>query len=169
MPTPQARSPKRKARQPVHRDGPVLDAAALRWPRVDDAALRTLPPVLRAVVRALGWGRARDFLQKHGGLPVFVPAGKSAALGLGADELQRLRLTLEPHITSTRVVALPKADKLFLRWRDEEFARDMHSMSNAELARKYKLTTRHVLNLKRQCEGLDDAPGTRPGQMDLLL
>jgi Mor family transcriptional regulator len=62
---------------------------------------------------------------------------------------------------------MPKADKLFLKWRDEEFARDMHGMSNAELARKYKLTTRHVLNLKRQCNGLDDAPGTQPGQISL--
>lgn len=160
----------RHARQPVHRAAPVVDAAALKWPRVDDEALRTLPPVLCAVVRALGWGRARDFLQKHGGLPVYVPEGKSAALGLGADELQRLRLVLAPHMhNSARVVALPKADKLFLKWRDEEFARDMHRMSNVELARKYRLTTRHVLNLKRDCEGLDDKPGTRPGQLDLLI
>lgn len=165
---------RRHARQPVHRAAPVVDAAALKWPRVDDEALRTLPPVLAAVVRALGWGRARDFLQKHGGLPVYVPEGHtgkgSATLGLGVDELQRLRHVLAPHMhTSARVIALPKADKLFLRWRDEEFARDMHRMSNAELARKYRLTTRHVLNLKRQCEGLGDKPGTRPGQLDLLI
>lgn len=158
---------KRHARQPVHRDAPVVDAAALRWPRVDDDALRTLPPVLRGVVRALGWGRARDLLTRLGGQAVYVPAVKTSALGLCADELQRLRLTLEPHLSSSRVVALPKADKLFLRWRDEQFARDMHNMSNVELARKYRLTTRHVLNLKRQCDGLDDTPGTRPGQMSM--
>jgi hypothetical protein len=131
--------------------------------------MRSLPPVLRACVKALGWGRARDFLTAWGGQPVFIPAVKGQAMGLGAEELKRLRLTLEPYLSSTRVVALPKADKLFLRWRDEEFARDMYDMTNVELARKYKLTTRHVLNLKRQCEGLDESPGTRPGQLDLLI
>ena len=39
----------------------------LQWPTIDDEVLRTLPPVLRAVVRALGFGRARDFLATHGG------------------------------------------------------------------------------------------------------
>lgn len=157
----------RPARQPVHRAAKPVDAADLRWPRVDDDALRTLPPVLRACVKALGWGRARDFLGLFGGQVVFVPAVKTAAMGLSPGELQRLRLVLEPHLSHTRCVAMPKADKLFLRWRDEEFARDMHHMTTAELARKYKLTTRHVLNLKRQCHGLDDAPGTQPGQISL--
>lgn len=158
---------RRQARQPVHRATAKVDAKALQWPRVDDDALRTLPPVLRGVVRALGWGRARDFLSDHGGQPVFIPADKPVALGLQAAELARLRVALEPHLSSTRVVAMPKPDKLFLRWRDEQFARDMHKMSNSELARKFKLTTRHVLNLKRQCLGLEDEPGTRPGQLSI--
>lgn len=157
----------RPARQPVHRAATPVDADALRWPRVDEDALRTLPPVLRACVKALGWGRARDFLGLFGGQVVFVPAEKQAAMGLNPGELQRLRLVLAPHLSHTRCVAMPKADKLFLRWHDEEFARDMHNMTTAELARKYKLTTRHVLNLKRQCNGLDDEPGTQPGQISL--
>jgi hypothetical protein len=157
----------RPARQPEHRAATPVDADALRWPRVDADALRTLPPVLRAVVKALGWGRARDFLGLFGGQVVFVPECKATALGLSEIELARLRLVLAPHLSHTRCVAMPKADKLFLKWRDEEFARDMHGMSNAELARKYKLTTRHVLNLKRQCNGLDDAPGTQPGQLSM--
>lgn len=158
---------KRPARQPVHRPPNAVDASALQWPRVDDAALRTLPPVLRACVRALGWGGARDFLNVHGGQVVFVPAGKATALGLRPDELARLRLVLEPHLSQTRCVALPKADKLFLKWRDEDFARDMHKLSTSELARKYKLTTRHVLNLKRQVHSADALPATRPGQLSM--
>lgn len=157
----------RPARQPVHRAPAPVDVDALRWPRVDEDALRTLPPVLRACVKALGWGRARDFLGLFGGQVVFVPEGKATAMGLSAGELQRLRHVLAPHLSHTRCVAMPKADKLFLKWRDEEFARDMHHMSTSELARKYKLTTRHVLNLKRQCNGLDDAPGTQPGQLSM--
>jgi hypothetical protein len=123
--------------------------------------------VLRAVVKALGWGRARDFLSMFGGQVVFVPADKPTAMGLSAGELQRLRHVLAPHLSNTRCVAMPKADKLFLKWRDEEFARDMHHMSNSELARKFKLTTRHVLNLKRQCDGADALPCTQPGQMSI--
>jgi hypothetical protein len=162
---------RRPARQPVHQAPEPIDKDALRWPKVDADATRRLPPVLRACVRALGWGRARDFLVVFGGQVVFVPAAKTTALGLREDELTRLRVVLEPHLSDTRCVAMPKADKLFLRWRDEEFARDMQAMSTAELARKYKLTTRHVLNLKRQC-GDDDGlreTATKPGQMELAL
>lgn len=160
----------RPARQPVHQAPKPIDADALRWPRVDAQALGRLPPVLRACVRALGWGRARDFLGVFGGQVVFVPAVKDTALGLRPDELTRLRVVLEPHLSDTRCVAMPKADKLFLQWRDEVFARDMRVMSTAKLARKYKLTTRHVLNLKNKCD--DDklrATDTQPGQMELLL
>ena len=160
---------KRPARQPVHRPPKVVDASTLRWPRVDEDALRTLPPVLRACVKALGWGGARDFLGTFGGQVVFVPAVKTTALGLRADELARLRLVLEPHLSHTRCVAMPKADKLFLKWRDEDFARDMHTLSNAELARKYRLTTRHVLNLKRQAHGADRVSATRPGQLSIYF
>lgn len=159
----------RPARQPAHRAPREVDATAMRWPRVDADDLRTLPPVLRACVKALGWGRARDFLETFGGQPVFVPEGKATALGLKADELERLRHVLAPHLSSTRIVAMPKADKLFLKWRDEQLARDMHGMSTTQLARKYKLTTRHILNLKRQCEGLSNSPGTMPGQLELVL
>jgi len=156
----------RSTRLPVHRAPKAVDVAALRWPNVDEDVLHTLPPVLRGIVKALGWGRARDFLQNYGGVVIFVPADKDEALGLTKVELQRLRITLADHLGSKRLVATPKADKLFLRWRDEQFSKDMHTLSNSNLARKYKVTTRHVLNLKRLCEGLDAHP-TQPGQMTM--
>lgn len=160
----------RHAKQPIHRAPRVVDAAALRWPTIDEAVARTLPPVLRAVVKALGWGGAREFLTRVGGLQVYVPEGETSGqtLGLGRADLARLQVTLAPHLSNTRIVALPKADKLFLRWRDEEFARDMHSMSNSELARKNKLSVRQVLNLKKKCTGLDEMPPTQPGQAELF-
>ena len=162
----------RNARQPVHRPTEVVDAAGLRWPRVDDEAMCRLPPVLRAVVRALGWGRARDFLLNHGGLmvrlPMAAPKDDRLWLGLTGAEVQRLLVTLAPHLMTGQLLSLPKADKLFAQWRNEEFARDMHNLSIRDLARKYKITSRHVLNLKRLVLGLDDQPGTRPGQIGLF-
>ena len=158
---------KRQARQTVHRAKAPVDAKAMRWPKVDEEAVRTLPPVLKAIVRALGWGGAREFLVRHGGLCVYIPEGKGSALGLSEPELQRLRIVLEPHLATNRVIALPKPDKLFLRWRDEEFARDAQNMTVRELALKYKITTRWVLLLKHKCEGVQDQPGTKPGQLGL--
>ena len=50
----------------------------LTWPAVDEELLRTLPPVLRGVVMALGFVRARLFLVQHGGVNVSIPRQHSA-------------------------------------------------------------------------------------------
>jgi|GEM_PF-1116955 len=143
---------KRGARQPAHREARP-DNAVQQWPGVDDELLTTLPPVLRAVVRALGFGRAREFLESRGGAPIWVPALKTAAWGLSPDEMARLRQVLEPHLTETRRITLPKVDKLFLKYRNEQIARDRGERTARDIAQAHALTTRQVLNIFKQVEG----------------
>lgn len=143
---------KRHARQPVHRTVERAPAPT-DWPPVDDELLRTLPPVLRAVVKALGFGRARDFLELRGGAPIWIPSIKKAAFGLTPDEMNRLRLALEPHLNETRRITLPKVDKLFLKYRNEQITRDRGERTVRDIAKAHALTTRQVTNIFRQAEG----------------
>jgi len=118
--------------------------------RVDEELLRTLPPVLRAVVQALGFGRARDFLSEHGGVNVSIPRHRSRVLALTRVELFRLRAELAPHMDAAGRVWLPKADKLFIRVRDAQIRRDRRHTSIRMLARQNHLSSRQILNICRE-------------------
>lgn len=120
------------------------------FPAVDDELLKTLPPVLRAVVRALGFGRAREWLADHGGVNVSIPTYRTQALGLEPDELARLRVTLAPHLDAAGRCWLPKADKLFIRVRDAQIRKDRNYASINTLARRNHLSSRQILNICRE-------------------
>jgi Mor family transcriptional regulator len=120
------------------------------WPAVDAELLRTLPPVLVAVVRALGFGRAKSFLVKHGGVNVFIPKLRSAGLGLEPEELARLRETLAPHMNAAGRVWMPKPDKLFIRVRDAQIRKDKDRNSISMLAHQNNLSSRHIQNICRE-------------------
>lgn len=120
---------------------------AIEWPANDPELLATLPPVLRAIVRALGFGRAREWLADNGGVPWNVPAFRVTSRGLEADELTRLRRALLPHMDAAGRVTLPKADKLFLRIRDTQIRKERPYTSLNKLARAYNLTVRQITNI----------------------
>lgn len=120
------------------------------WPAVDPELLRSLPPVLAAVVRALGFGRAKVFLVDRGGVNVNIPKFRNSSLGLEPDELERLRITLEPHMDASDRVWMPKPDKLFIRLRDAQIRRDKHKASINTQARENNLSSRHILNIRRE-------------------
>lgn len=122
------------------------------WPVVDEEVLCTLPPVLRAVVKALGFGRARDFLATHGGINQHIPKYKSQALGLSDEELARLRITLADHIDAAGRIWLPKPDKLFNMVRNTQIRRDKSHMSINGLAKAHQLSSRHILNICRETD-----------------
>jgi hypothetical protein len=109
--------------------------------------------VLRAVVRALGFGRARNFLESRGGAPIWVPTVKQSAWGLSPDEMARLREALEPHLNTSRRITLPKVDKLFLHYRNEQIVRERGMRTARDIAQTNALTVRHVLNIFRDTEG----------------
>lgn len=129
---------------------PYAPTQDMIWPTVDPELLRTLPPVLGAVVRALGFGRAREFLSAHGGVNVIVPKFRCAGLGLEPDELARLRETLAPHMDAAGRVWMPKPDKLFIRVRDAQIKRDKYNASINGQARQYNLSSRQILNIRRE-------------------
>lgn len=114
------------------------------WPVIDPDLLSTLPPVLRAVVRALGFVRAKEWLQVHGGVNVNIPFHKEAALGLEPDELARLRETLAPHMDAAGRVWMTKADKLLQMSRNVCIKRSKHQESIREQARTYGLSSRMI-------------------------
>jgi hypothetical protein len=122
----------------------------LVWPAVDDDLLKTLPPVLRGVVTALGFMRARQFLQAHGGVNVSIPRRWTHALGLEVDELMRLREALKLHMDADGRVWMPKSDKLFQRARDTQIRKDRQSNSIAALARIYDLSSKQICNICRE-------------------
>lgn len=119
------------------------------WPEVDDDLLRTFPPVLRSVVRALGFFRAQQWLADHGGVNVSIPVRRTQALGLDPDELIRLRITLAPHLDESGRCWMPKADKLFIRIRNIHIKRERFSASINTLARRHRLSSRQILNICR--------------------
>jgi hypothetical protein len=124
---------------PRHPLPPAPIPAGEDWPVVGDDALALIPPqmtVLRAVVRALGWGRAGEWLADHGGVPVVVP----------------MRQVMQPHVDAANRVFMPKADKLFLRARDAGIRRERAKKSLTVLAREYRLTSRHIQNICREGE-----------------
>ncbi|NOT66372.1 MAG: DNA-binding protein [Methylotenera sp.] len=122
------------------------------FPSVDEELLKTFPPVIRAVVKALGFARARDFLETHGGVNVHLPQFKSHALGLADDELARLRHTLAGHIDAAGRLWLPKPDKLFIMVRNTQIRHDKKHLSINKLARLNNLSSRHILNICRETD-----------------
>jgi Mor family transcriptional regulator len=112
-----------------------------------------LPPVLRAVVRALGISRAAEWLSWNGGVNVTVPQRRARALGLEEDELQRLRIALEPHMDASGRVWLPKADKLMIHARNQAIRDERRAASISALARRHNLSSRHIVNI---CRGSDE-------------
>lgn len=123
------------------------------FPDVAPELLATLPPVLRAIVRALGYIRAQEWLRMWGGLIVHLPKHHSHALGLSDDELQRLRVTLAPHLDSNDRFSVPKIDKLWIRHRNAIINANKDWQSAAQQARAYHLTVRQITNIRREGDG----------------
>ena len=122
------------------------------FPVVEDELLRQFPPVIRAVIKALGFMRGRDFLAAHGGINQHIPQFKSHALGLSDHELARLRHTLKDHIDAAGRIWLPKPDKLFIMARNTQIRRDKKHTSINKLAKLNKLSSRHILNICRETD-----------------
>lgn len=133
----------------------------MNFPDVDQSLLATLPPIVRAVVKALGFARAQEWLRDHGGVNVHVPIKKCRALGLQDDELNRLRQMLAPHLDANQRISLPKADKLLAMARNAVIISTADQDSIARQARLYNLSGRHITNIRRK--GRDNG-----GQVDLF-
>ena len=137
-----------------------MPATCPTLPADNEEMLRTLPPVLRAVVRALGLMRAQEWLRDYGGVSIILPQYRTDALSLTDAELQAMRETLAPHLDAAGRFWVPKADKIMIRARDEVIRRERPRTSIRVLARRYRLSDRQILNICRE----DD-----PGQQYVLF
>lgn len=127
----------------------------MQWPDVPDNILRMLPPVLRAIVRALGINRATRWLKTYGGIYIYLPKIPTYALDLTKEEIVRMQIALEPHVSSKRLVTIPKADKIMAIIRNEQIRADRKRLSLSTLARRNNLTMRHIGNICRQTQDND--------------
>lgn len=125
----------------------------MQWPDVPENILRMLPPVLRAIVRALGINRATRWLKTYGGIYVYLPKYRTSALGLDVDEYTRLLMTLDRHIDAQRRICLPKADKILIMARNAQIRNNRTCSSLSTLARSNNLTRRQIINI---CNNDDD-------------
>ncbi|WP_306602507.1 hypothetical protein [Azonexus sp.] len=136
------------------------------WPMVDTELLSLLPPVLKAVVKALGYVRAREWLETRGGVNVNIPVLKGEALGLKADEMARLRIVLAAHMDAAGRVSMPKADKLWQVARNVAICKTSTQYSIRDQALAYRLTGRQITNIRRNGDtGINPAGD---GQLDLF-
>ena len=122
-------------------------------PANDTELLSTLPPVLRAIIHALGMLKAQEFLVAHGGTYIVVPRKNGAKLGLTDEQLHDFRGRLADHLTNDDRLAVPKIDKLFLRFRDNEIRINQRRFTLNQLAKKYNLSSRQIQNI---CRGVVD-------------
>lgn len=128
----------------------------MQWPEVPDNILKMLPPVLRAIVRALGITRATRWLKTYGGIYIYLPKMSTYTLDLTKEELVRMQIALNPHISSKRIVTIPKADKIMAIIRNQQIRADRRRLSLSCLARRNNLTIRHIGNICRAKQ--DDDP-----------
>lgn len=133
----------------------------MEWPTVDSELLALLPPVLKAVVKALGYVRARDWLVERGGVNINIPARKTVAIGLEQDELERLRQMLAPHMDAAGRVWLPKPDKLWQVVRNTAIRETSRQQSIRDQALQYRLSSRQITNIRSEADG-------NAGQLDLF-
>lgn len=138
----------------------------MEWPLVDTELLSLLPPVLKAVVKALGYIRAREWLETRGGVNVNIPVEKGEAMGLRADEMARLRIVLAPHMDAAGRVSMPKVDKLWQIARNVAICKTAKQHSIRDQALAYRLTGRQITNIRRGGDTGINAAGN--GQLDLF-
>ena len=131
----------------------------------DPKLLASLHPVLRAIVVALGIARTEAFLMRHGGTFVKLPKTDGRRLDLSDKELAALRHQLHQarldkhlpsHLSHDDCISLPKADKLFLKYRNDEMRllRGQQVTLN-QLAVRFNLTSRQVQNILRGGERVE--------------
>jgi hypothetical protein len=126
--------------------------------------LKSLHPVLRAIITALGMARAQEFLLLHGGTYIKLPRQDGQRINLSDDELIALRYQLhdlrlgsglQSHLSDEGCISLPKIDKIFLKYRNFEIRASRGKMTLNELAVKFDLTSRQIQNVLRGNEAVD--------------
>ena len=116
---------------------------------ITDDLLKSMPPILRGIIKALGLKKAQMLLMRFGGTTIVIPKTHSKKLGLSEEDLLALHRELDKHLTNDRIT-LPKVDKIFIGLRNLEILNARHEKSLSELALEYGLCVRHIQNICRK-------------------
>lgn len=111
--------------------------------------VESLPPVIKAVTKALGLVRAKEFLVEHGGTNMNIPKYRTSNKGLSQEELEALNKHLANHMDYSGRIWLPKADKFFIYERNVQIRKDKENSSISELAKRYRLSSKQIMNICR--------------------
>lgn len=114
--------------------------------------VESLPPVIKAVTKALGLTRAKEFLVEHGGSNMNIPKYRSGNKGLSQEELEALNKHLANHMDAIGRIWLPKADKFFIYERNVQIRKDKENTSISDLAKRYRLSSKQIMNICRPIE-----------------
>jgi Mor family transcriptional regulator len=97
--------------------------------------------------------------KRYGGTLIYIPKLRGTALGLTEDETARLRRELkywlkdkEGEDNEDRRVWLPKADAFVKLARNRALRGEREQYSISQLARRYDLSSRHIINI---CKGAE--------------
>lgn len=115
----------------------------------ENELLTSLPPVLRAVVKALGLPRAKEFLAEKGGRSMSISKFHTTSLDLSPDELEAMNKCLANHMDALGRISMPKVDKLRIFERNVKIREDRERMSINDLASHYRLSSRQIVNICR--------------------
>ena len=111
--------------------------------------INSIPPQLRAIIKALGVQRALEFLKEHGGTTIRLPKNNTTALGLTSDELKALNLTLKNHLSGNQIT-LPKHDKITIKIRNLVIKEKRKESSLNDLAIEFDLCSRQIQNICKE-------------------
>lgn len=131
-----------------------------------------LPPqytVLRRLIRVLGVPDALVLLRARGGIPLKLPMSAAGILleMFGAEKVEALLAEFGPGM----ILTLPMSDKLDAKIRNIAIkAEHMAGVSLADLALRYRLTVRQVINIIQavSAEAASAATGANDPQADLF-
>lgn len=114
--------------------------------------VESLPPVIKAVTKALGLIRAKEFLIEHGGINMNIPKYRASNKGLSQEELEALNKHLANHMDASGRIWVPTADKFFIYERNVQIRKDKENLSIRDLARRYRLSSKQIMNICRPDE-----------------
>ncbi len=108
---------------------------------------KALPPRARMLVRAIGLPATLVLLDRHGGTPIRIPARSRRSRKLSAI-LTAKQIDSLAELWGAQSIELPKLDSCLLQIRDQEISRrSAAGETHVALAREFKLTRRHIINI----------------------
>lgn len=116
-----------------------------------------LPPQLRQLVKTIGLYDSYRLIEERGGIRIFIPENPDNAnvlKGIISDDSTKKICAA----FATKTIELPKLDKIKIQLRNTSIYVDSKLMNNPQLARKYDLTRKQIINILNTFRKEDPTP-----------